>query len=747
MSNDDGRDDDDPFAVFGDDDGDDDDEFDSTTHANSESCMQVVAKSLVDQVNNNNKNKNAAAAGARKYNWTDQSSSNHGNNKESVSPLSSSATNKREAFDAQQRRYDSVFKIPLSSLPHGDDDYHKFGGRLLSSWPRPWYLTPNATVVSSNLDCYGGGRGMVATSTISAGTLIMVEEALVSWPLPNMVIDLDLVAFLLSQQQQQNPNSHKPKFILHAIEHLYPTKIEVDKLYSRSNMDSDATPNNGEDPKVSPRSTSQPHDTTHLGEVVQNQIKDMISLYDVQIGPDSHAMDNLLQFAKQQQQPQQGGQEHQQQQQSQAFGNSDGTPLTRLDILRILLALRYNSLETGIFLFSAMLNHDSVPNCVKFKASPQPSSTLSSSLLFVSEIRAIRTIEAGEPLTISYLPKLLSHSSRRLQLWDHHRFDIGVSFAGHPWLREMELIGNRLPPSNIRRGQTLWNQNNGDDHNDDDDDHKDNKHVPIQRRIETAIRQLEEELEEILSHGQPIHNDRNMSATAKTPHPQKARDSSPDSSAITTFTTSHDPSVLWSLPPEELERAQALEIATQQLCTTAQEQLQNPTHVLLLACREFHLQSCDLILQQEQVRPTVLSKSSSPQHKSFFGRLIVTALHLWQLQEMVYGRDYFALAQTLLELAQAVEQLLSKQASYLTTSTGLVAEIPDAIPAWLHQQHPRGMPSSRLSANNISAWTTLEYYARTQHERIKALYPRDVEEFVSQQQQQRRRLDKTVDDV
>ncbi|KAL7579220.1 hypothetical protein ACA910_011382 [Epithemia clementina (nom. ined.)] len=111
-----------------------------------------------------------------------------------------------------------------------------------------------------------------------------------------------------------------------------------------------------------------------------------------------------------------------------------------------------------------MLYHDSVPSCVKFNAL-QESLSSTTSLLFLSKIRAICTIEAVEPLTIYYLPKLLSHSSRRLQLWDHHHFDIGVSFAGHPWLREMELIGNRLPPSNIQRSQTLWNQNNGDGDN------------------------------------------------------------------------------------------------------------------------------------------------------------------------------------------------------------------------------------------------------------------------------------------
>jgi hypothetical protein len=116
----------------------------------------------------------------------------------------------------------------------------------------------------------------------------------------------------------------------------------------------------------------------------------------------------------------------------------DGSELTARDILRLLLAMRYNGLESGIYRHVAMLNHDCHPNCVKFRPTAG-----------YSEVRTTRPVPMGESLTISYLSRIVSHATRRRHLWDQHRFDIGVSSLGE-W-RFMEVIGTSLPASSIQK--------------------------------------------------------------------------------------------------------------------------------------------------------------------------------------------------------------------------------------------------------------------------------------------------------
>ena len=106
--------------------------------------------------------------------------------------------------------------------------------------------------------------------------------------------------------------------------------------------------------------------------------------------------------------------------------------LTAVDILRLLLSLRYNGLETGVYRHVAMLNHNCHPNCSK---------------LLSGEVRTTKTVHPGEFLTISYLPHIMSHSSRRKHIWEQHRFDIGASLKGNDL--KMELIGTSLPKSSI----------------------------------------------------------------------------------------------------------------------------------------------------------------------------------------------------------------------------------------------------------------------------------------------------------
>ena len=171
----------------------------------------------------------------------------------------------------------------------------------------------------------------------------------------------------------------------------------------------------------------------------------------------------------------------------------------------------------------AMLNHDCFPNCTKL----QPARGVS-----YSEVRTTRPVAAGESITISYLPRVLSHASRRKYLWDQHRFDIGATLKGDRL--KMELIGNELPKSSI----SLW----------------DTTTTSIATRIENAT----EDLEKLLSE-----------STAEI-----------DSGTA---------------PPNIWEVIKALEVSSLELYTESAKQLNNERHTILIPCLALHSEACQLV--------------------------------------------------------------------------------------------------------------------------------------------------------
>jgi SET domain len=306
-----------------------------------------------------------------------------------------------------------------------------------------------------------------------------------------------------------------------------------------------------------------------------------------------------------------------------------------------LLAIRYNGLETGIYLYSALLNHSDQPNCVKFL--PDDTNNLNSGHC-VSEVRTTRTVQQGEALTISYVPRILSHVSRRKHLWEQHRFDIGPDIVQgnnthrddngdnrRKDLRRMELIGNQFPRSALHK----WDEDS------------------ITHRIERTIVELE--------------------------------------------SIYHEASLPRSDAHARSEQAKALEQASLELCLEAEAQLQNKNHILLLPCCRLHVDSCDLVQRDASL--------SHVDRLILLGRMVVSAKRLLGLQTMLLGPDHFDIARTELDLAQAVEELLVRSPKHLIALKleGLQTE---------------------------SAWATLEYRSKKNHDRIKALYPRDAHEYV-----------------
>lgn len=432
----------------------------------------------------------------------------------------------------------------------------------LDLWPNtpPLYLGPIQLVSSLSV---GGGRGFVATHDLSPGTLVLVEEPVMTWSDAQIGKALDLISVkhILQHAHAQS--------IIHDMEDFHPTKDAVDE---------------------------------GTGDALQ--IHDMMQTLKAQYEDDGR-LDEYVQLANEQN-----------------LCCRNGSELSSRDILRLLLVLRYNGLESGVYRHVAMLNHDCRPNCVKF----MPTSGY-------SEVRTTRRVEMGESLTISYLPRIVGHATRRRLLWDQHRFDVGVESLGD-W-RFMEFIGNSLPPSSL----------------------KELNESSVTFCIESATSQLEDHCRE--------------------------------AEAVVALDGS-EANPVWN-------EVKALEVASLELYTETNNRLRNENHLLLIPCLRLHLDTCDLVQRDPN-----LTRS---QRILLLCRLVSSATSLLKLQERLFGPHHFDLARTHLEFAQAMEELLS-------TAPEQVVQL--------------GIPNM----STFEACSAAEHQSRKEHERIKLLYPHDVQTMI-----------------
>eukprot|EP00934_Nitzschia_sp_Nitz4_P002928 Nitzschia sp. Nitz4//scaffold122_size67431//46036//47592//NITZ4_006090-RA/size67431-processed-gene-0.45-mRNA-1//-1//CDS//3329534418//2918//frame0 len=364
---------------------------------------------------------------------------------------------------------------PQASMETAEDTSHadlSYLERMKIDWPEPLFLGP--VVLVSSLPV-GGGRGYVATQTLPPGTLVLVEELAVEWPQEQIGRELDLISV---SHILEHSNA---KSIVHDMEEFHPTKQHVDQ----NNLE-------GEN---------------------EEQIVSMMNV--LRGSTETVEVEKLVDLAK-----------------SKGVTSKDGTELQSTDILRLLLAIRYNGIESGIYRHVAMLNHDCYPNCTKFR--PEGESHF-------SEVRTTRRVEAGESLTISYVPRVMSHASRRRYLWDQHRFDIGANLKGTQ--QKVELIGNSFPPSNIQK----WDEES-----------------PT-RRVEKTTVELEQMLHELQ---------------------EQIEDEGDDQ-------------------PNNWETLKALEQSTLELFNESLEQLQNSSHLLLIPILRSHIETCALLGKAPRLSTTV----------------------------------------------------------------------------------------------------------------------------------------------
>jgi hypothetical protein len=100
---------------------------------------------------------------------------------------------------------------------------------------------------------------------------------------------------------------------------------------------------------------------------------------------------------------------------------------TRSEVLRLILALRFNAFESGLYYALAMINHDCSPNCSKLSPSADDDPRGQQHGGY-SEIVACTDIPAGTEVTIHYaMPLERSWSWRRGLFAQQHCFDLAPS--------------------------------------------------------------------------------------------------------------------------------------------------------------------------------------------------------------------------------------------------------------------------------------------------------------------------------
>ena len=630
----------DPFAVFG---SDDDDEAEKEQE---EEKVHVI-------------NNHVHSRGTNFVHPTEPVTTN---------PTTGTATTTINAILPIGEKLSKIPNLGQSTVPIGNDDDDEDRGFV--PWPEQrnsqltLYISPKIRLVQSLVQ-FGGSRGYIATQTISPGTLLLIEQPIVAWTeLPhtsssstnhNKTENEQLLHILYHHiLMNSSLSSLQKQEIINDLEFFHPTKCLVDECLQQESdtaIPSNKSSNGHEDQQLRKL-------TTDTIEQVYNMVQELHLHYGVdqskEIG--SHGASSTAEDMTLFQQIRNVLVQLN-------LTNRDATPIANHDIYRIILTLRYNALQSGLYYNSAMFNHSDVYNCVKFipttNTTIRPAHVTSCSKY--SEIRTTRTVVPGEPLTISYIPHILSHASRRHYLWQQHRFDIGNNIPPDgSVLCQMEYIHTQFP--------VLSNMNDYTD--------------TVTYNIETAVSELEgmyHDIEHLL-------------------RIQQLRQEIVNNDDVDLF-----------------QQAQELEQASLELCISAErELLQNPIHILLIPCRRLHVDICCMMQQHYENQLMLLSMVD---RMKLLSRLVLSAHQLRQLQMMLYGPDHFDIARTDLDLAQAIEELLSRSPKQLLKLSLPVTNLP-----------PTG---STMPLQTITQWSTLEHRLKKDFERIQALYPNNADDYIT----------------
>lgn len=207
--------------------------------------------------------------------------------------------------------------------PTPSDKLHSAAGSFKSSFEDqqmrasslPWPSRPPLYLGQMNI-CKtlgkGGGRGYVAAEDLPPGTCVLIEEPVVRGWSDNQIgkkLGLESIQFLLQKQNAQE--------IVECIEELHPRKKHVDAVLQK---ESEAT---------------EPLDRVQI----MNMMVEMNAC-----GSHEQRVKALVAYAKEN-----------------GIRNADGSNIENEDINRILLTLRYNGFDSGLYLHFSMFNHSEYP--------------------------------------------------------------------------------------------------------------------------------------------------------------------------------------------------------------------------------------------------------------------------------------------------------------------------------------------------------------------------------------------------
>ena len=380
-----------------------------------------------------------------------------------------------------------------------------------------------------------------------------------------------------------------------------------------------------------------------------------------------------------------------------------------------------------------MFNHGEDPNCIKFRPTVGDKGAAAASTDY-SEARTTRYIRKGEALTLHYLenPREVSHSTRRNQLWEQHRFDIGSDGKTYGQYLDEEACTPGYLLQDTTRGRCIFESEwiHGEfpsstsvtiearEHKDDNVGGGDTRtgHVVAAHDVTSNIEKTLDELEDILL-------DLRASGASSPPklsnmHRSKNGTSSNTSSSTTTS--------------YYFDQAAALELTIGELITTSASILGNNHHILLARCRRMHIDVVELVLLLAR---TTTSSSLLTERRSneLMIRFIQSAQQLLESQRRRLGCDHPDVARTYHDYCMGIQALLSHAPRRLSL-LDVVVDDEDEEKTRKESNMKGGRSTTKTTTKTtrwtLDQWSKMEHYCRMEKKRIEELYPRDVEDIL-----------------
>lgn len=275
--------------------------------------------------------------------------------------------------------------------PHGMDgvavyDDDSVAATMFRQWP---------LVALARLDSVGGGRGVVTTSDITAGTVLMSEMPFFPRPPDGWAsgVGAHLPGVELASADYDDVPLHTAvaRHLLASREGMWRC-AEMMELHPQS-----LSP-----PHMSPSQLARAWDS-HRGTV--NQLMARATAHADSSVADDDAADDAAAVA------------------------AAAKPYTREDVLRCICQVQFNAFDSGMYLALAMINHSCNPNCCKFSPPPAAADSCgSNSRNRCSEIVAVVDLPRGTEVTIHYAnPPQRSHRARVALFEAQHYFELGPS--------------------------------------------------------------------------------------------------------------------------------------------------------------------------------------------------------------------------------------------------------------------------------------------------------------------------------